>query len=520
VAVPSVLGLAQSAAVATISAAGLAVGSITQEYSATVPAGMVASQAPAAGVELIPGAAVALVVSRGPEPVPVPNVVGLTQTVAITVITAAELTVGTVTQPYSATVPPGTVISQAPEADTQVLPGSPVAMAVSKGPQPVTVPNVVGQTQTSASAAISGAGLIVGVVMQQYSATVPSGAVISQTPEAGAEALPGSAVALVISKGPQPVTVPNVVEETQFAARAELLRLGLVVGTITQRYSAAIPPGNIISQHPAAGTEVLPGTAVDLVVSNNSIPATVPDVVGLSRAQAAAAIAAAGLAMGAVTEQYSTTVSRDFVISQNPSADGLVDPGTSVNLVVSLGAAEKVTVPNVTGLPRAQAEAAITAAGLVPGAVSEPYNPSIPAGNVMYQAPSAGASVSAGTAVDLAVSRGPQPVTVPDLSGLTAEEAQTALAGVGLALGPVTEEASDTIPAGQVIRQAPLAGTSVVPGSSVNLTVSSGPVNSGCALFGKARTTTLLDRLHKMLGDLFLMGSGLMALKLMSGRRP
>jgi hypothetical protein len=70
-----------------------------------------------------------------------------------------------------------------------------------EGPQPVSVPNVVGQSQANAQSAITAAGLTVGTVTEAYSETVAAGVVISQNPAAGTEALPGTAVSLVVSKG-------------------------------------------------------------------------------------------------------------------------------------------------------------------------------------------------------------------------------------------------------------------------------------------------------------------------------
>ena len=112
--------------------------------------------------------------------VSVPNVVNQTQAIASTAITLAVLTVGSITEAYSSTVAPGSVISQDPSAGAWVSPGTVVALTVSKGPAPVSVPNVVGMTQAAASAAMTGAGLTVGTVRQACSSTVPTGSVISQ----------------------------------------------------------------------------------------------------------------------------------------------------------------------------------------------------------------------------------------------------------------------------------------------------------------------------------------------------
>src|SRR5580692_2530841 len=106
----------------------------------------------------------------------VPNVEGLTQDAATTAITAAKLTVGTVTQQTSNTVAAGKVISQDPASGNSVAQGSPVNLMISSGPQMVTVPNVEGLTQDVATTAITAAKLTVGTtVTQQSSSTVATG---------------------------------------------------------------------------------------------------------------------------------------------------------------------------------------------------------------------------------------------------------------------------------------------------------------------------------------------------------
>ncbi|MEM8988181.1 MAG: PASTA domain-containing protein, partial [Pseudomonadota bacterium] len=91
------------------------------------------------------------------------------------------------------------------------------------------------------------------------------------------------------------------------------------------------------------------------------------------------------------------------------------------------------------------------------------------------QNPAGGSSVAPGTAVDLVVSSGPAPVNVPDVTGLSQSSASAALTGAGLVVGNVTNANSDTVPAGDVISQNPAGGSSVAPGTAVDLVVSSGP---------------------------------------------
>ncbi|MCA1903194.1 MAG: PASTA domain-containing protein, partial [Candidatus Hydrogenedens sp.] len=335
--VPDVVGLSQSSAESAITGAGLTVGTVTQQCSDTVPAGNVISQTPTAGTQVSPGTTVDLVVSTGLCPVNIPNVVGMSQSSAESAITGAGLTVGTVTQQCSDTVSAGNVISQNPPAETQVSPGAEINLVISTGPCPVNVPNVVGMSQSSAEDLIRGAGLTIGTVTQQCSDTVPVGNVISQNPSAGQQVNPGTSVDLVVSTGPCPVEVPNVVGMSQSSASSAITGAGLTVGTISQQCRNDVPAGDVISQTPTAGTQVSPGVEVNLVISTGPCAVNVPDVVGKPRGDAESTITGAGLTVGTVTQQCSDTVSAGNVISQSPTAEMQVDPGTTVELVVSTG---------------------------------------------------------------------------------------------------------------------------------------------------------------------------------------
>ena len=272
--------------------------------------------------------------------VAVPNVVNQTLAAAQSAITGAGLTNGTSTSANSSTVANGSVISQSPLAGASVAPGSTVTLVVSLGPALVTVPTVVNQTQTAAQAAITAAGLTNGASTSANSATVPVGSVISQNPLGGSSVLPGSAVTLVVSLGPANVIVPNVVNSTQAAASASLSAAGLATGAITNANSATVAAGSVISQNPASGASVAPGSAVALLVSLGPVATvTVPNVVNSTQAAASASLTAAGLTTGAITNANSATVAAGSVISQNPAAGASVAPGSAVALVVSIGPA-------------------------------------------------------------------------------------------------------------------------------------------------------------------------------------
>lgn len=138
---------------------------------------------------------------------------------------------------------------------------------------------------------------------------------------------------------PAQVAVPNVVGTTQAAATTAITGAGLVLGTVTMASSASVTSGSVISQNPAAATNVAPKSAVNLTVSTGPAQATVPNVVGMTQAAATTSITGAGLVLGTVTTASSATVPSGSVISQSPAAAATVAVGSAVNLTVSSGAA-------------------------------------------------------------------------------------------------------------------------------------------------------------------------------------
>jgi beta-lactam-binding protein with PASTA domain len=406
VTVPNVEGLTQAAATAAITAAKLTVGTVTQQSSNTVATGNVISQDPASANSVAQGSPVNLVISSGPQMVTVPNVEGLAQDAATTAITAAKLTGGTVTQQISNTVATGKVISQDPASGSSVAQGSPVNLVISSGPQMVTVPNVEGLAQDAATTAIAGAKLTVGTVTQQTSDTVTTGKVISQDPANGNSVAQGSPVNLMISSGPQMVTVPNVEGLTQAAATTAITAAKLTVGTtVTQQSSSTVATGNVISQDPASANSVAQGSPVNLVISSGPQMVTVPNVEGLAQKAATTAITAVKLMGGTVTQQISNTVATGNVISQDPASGNSVAQGSPVNLVISLGP-QMVTVPNVEGLTQAAATTAITAAKLMVGTITQQTSNTVTTGKVISQDPASGSSVAQGSPVNLVISSG------------------------------------------------------------------------------------------------------------------
>jgi beta-lactam-binding protein with PASTA domain len=212
------------------------------------------------------------------DPVPAPDVVGQTQDAASQSLTGAGFAVGAVTQQYSLSVPLGAVISQTPSGGTEVQPGSAIDLTVSRGG--MAMPDVVGKPQSAAEAVLTNAILLVGTVTREHSATVPIGAVIAQTPASGTPVLPGTTVDLAVSSGVQPALMPDLLGQPRTQAESAVAGAGLVLGSVTLDHSDSVAADGVISQSPAPGTLLPPGTAVSIVVSLGPAPAVVDPVEG------------------------------------------------------------------------------------------------------------------------------------------------------------------------------------------------------------------------------------------------
>ncbi|KNH20887.1 protein kinase [Arthrobacter sp. ZBG10] len=194
-----------------------------------VPSGLVVGSEPGAGVEIRKFQPVSLFVSKGPQLFPLPDFAGGTLDEAKTGLNTAEMALGAVTEAFDEKVPAGVVLSQDPAGGTAVRHGTPVALTVSKGPQPLPVPSVVGQKEDAAKKAIEAAGLKAEVAAEEaFDAKVPEGSVASQSPANGTLTR-GGTVTLTISKGPRMVDVPSFIGKQASDARAALEKLGFVV---------------------------------------------------------------------------------------------------------------------------------------------------------------------------------------------------------------------------------------------------------------------------------------------------
>jgi serine/threonine-protein kinase len=251
-------------------------------------------------------------------------------------------------------------------------------------------------TVEEAEAAAERADLELETVGEAFSESIPAGSVVTSSPGEGERVAIGSTVAIEVSRGPERYDVPSVVGQTRDAAEAALAERTLVP-VVRTVFDEEVPRGEVLDQDPAPGTTVRRDAEVELVVSKGREPIAVPDVVGDGAGAAQRRLAARGLE-ATVTEEFSEEVPLGRVISQDP-ADGTLFRGDPVALVVSKGP-PIVDVPSVEGQDVASATAELEGLGLVVRPiVLLPAGP----GNVLRQAPGAGASVRVGSEVTIYV---------------------------------------------------------------------------------------------------------------------
>ena len=200
------------------------------------------------------------------EEVVVPDVTGQTLAVAKQKLEDKRLRVD-IAEMYDSNIPAGQVVKQDPEGGSKVKEERLVTIYVSKGGEEVSMPELKGMQKSAAESKLTGAGLKLGVVTEEFSSQ-PAGSVIGQDPRAGSKISKGQVVDLVISKGERPrkVSVPSVVGGAESSAKEAIKNRGLHVGSVTKEASSQAA-GTVVRQSPAAGSEVEEGTAVDLVLA-------------------------------------------------------------------------------------------------------------------------------------------------------------------------------------------------------------------------------------------------------------
>jgi len=266
--------------------------------------------------------------------------------------------------------------------------------------------------------------------------------------------------------GAKPISVPFVEGKLQRLAVAEIKQAGLT-SQVRKRPNENVEVGRVFDQDPAAGTRVDKESIVVIFVSSGKAKTTVPDVRGMTRDEAVAALTAANLDVS-VAEVYSEQ-QPGTVTAQSPGPGTRLVEGETVRINVSRGI-KQVSVPSVIGESLDAAVAEIEDAGFTAGSpVFE--NSDKPENTVIAQDPAGGSLERPGTTIVLTVSKGPAQVTVPDVEGLDLATARAALRAEGFRVSVVHADTDLIEEDGIVLAQSPAGGVDADPKSTVTLTV-------------------------------------------------
>ncbi|GAA1919930.1 Stk1 family PASTA domain-containing Ser/Thr kinase [Streptomyces durmitorensis] len=212
----------------------------------------------------------------------VPPLLAKTEAAAKKRLGEAGLDVKDVKRAYSDTDKRGTVMATDPGAGERIRDNGSVTLTVSMGPEIVKVPSLKGTPLAAAKNKLKDVGLAPGMTTKAFSDEVRRGSVISTDPQSGTKRKAGSAIAVVVSKGPE-VEVPDVTGDSQADATAELEDLGLKVKVETERIYSDEDKGTVVDQSPREGQKRLAeGDTVTLTLSKGPEMIEVPDVEGMS----------------------------------------------------------------------------------------------------------------------------------------------------------------------------------------------------------------------------------------------
>jgi len=260
----------------------------------------------------------------------VPSVVTLDNAAAQKKLTDAGFKVRFGTAEYDDKIPLDSVIRTDPGPGDRASKGSTVTVILSRGPDVHAVPAGKGKTLAQMQALLKAANLEVGTISQRSHETIPEGRVITTDPVAGEMKARGSAIDIIMSSGPRPITITDYTGKKVSTAEKALTDLGFSV-TKTEEFSETVAAGIVLSQSPNSGTGFRKDV-IELVVSKGPELFEIPSVRGKKLSDARKILRDAGFLVE--VERSASYIGLNYVIGVSPSAGTLARRGATVTITL------------------------------------------------------------------------------------------------------------------------------------------------------------------------------------------
>ena len=275
--------------------------------------------------------------SSDKDTVKVPDIVGMTEEEATKALKDKNLGIKVDSREDSEKYEEGKVSEQKTKVGTKVKKHSTVHVVVSSAliGKEIIVPDVSGMSEDEAQKKLTDAGFKP-ISEFQYDDNVAEGNVISTTPAANSKAAKDTQVKMIVSKGAQKKTVPDVRGKSEADARSEIQAAGLTVGSTSTQHDDSVAKGNVISQSVTPGKKVSAGTAVNLVLSSGSDKVSIQNFAGKDEEELLSWASQNGLNASKQKDEYSSNYEEGTIISMSP-ASGSVSKGSTITYVLSRG---------------------------------------------------------------------------------------------------------------------------------------------------------------------------------------
>ena len=258
----------------------------------------------------------------------VPSLAGMSQAQAAKAAAELGLTVEVTQEVFSEDVPKGKVLTSDPAGGGRVAIAGTVNLIISKGKDRIEVPNLVGLTVESATAALKSSDLKIGRTSEKYSESFEAGFIIDGNPSSGSPVRKDSSIDLIISKGLEQVELTNFQGKTSDQAQSELTAAGLIASS-KYEYSDTIPIGTVISQTPSDVSTVGKGEKITLIISKGPSKIFIPNVYSLSKLAATKILEDLGFKV-----EFKYIAKKKSVTNISPKSGTAVSPGSTVTITL------------------------------------------------------------------------------------------------------------------------------------------------------------------------------------------